>query len=64
MTKNAWGEEEQSPEAKEGAEPVTAQEPSDKRKESREWRLIEKMVGSLHVEHRRTRRWGYERALY
>lgn len=24
----------------------------------KEWRLIEKMVGSLHVEHRRARRWG------
>ncbi|WP_432695103.1 signal peptide peptidase SppA [Marinobacterium sp. YM272] len=58
MTKNAWGEEDQGPEAQQGAQPVTSSESPDKRSESREWRLIEKMVNGLHVEHRRTRRWG------
>lgn len=54
MSKNPWGEEESSP-AK-GDNPASAG-PANK-EDSREWRLIEKMVNSLHVEHRRARRWG------
>lgn len=56
MSKNPWGEEEgsssmsQSPDNNAGPAPTP--------KDSKEWRLIEKMVNSLHVEHRRARRWG------
>lgn len=50
MTQNPWGEE--------GKESAAAKSAPQGGKESREWRLIEKLVAGLHVEHRRTRRWG------
>ncbi|GAA0785453.1 signal peptide peptidase SppA [Marinobacterium sediminicola] len=57
MSDNHWGES--------GAS-STPQAASDSTKGTgdgrpgtqKEWRLIEKMVNSLHVEHRRSRRWG------
>lgn len=60
MTKNAWGEEGQNPESEvtDSAESTSPAARAEKRKETKEWRLIEKMVSGLHVEHRRTRRWG------
>jgi protease-4 len=61
VSKNPWGEEEGTTEAPEPVntdQPERQQEKERKRKESKEWRLIEKMVNSLHVEHRRARRWG------
>lgn len=50
VSTNPWGEEEGG----EGASPDNR----DNKRDSREWRLIEKLVNGLHVEHRRTRRWG------
>lgn len=52
MTQNPWGEEERG-----GNGNAPASMPEN-RGDSREWRLIEKLVNGLHVEHRRTRRWG------
>lgn len=47
MSNNHWGEPGES-------EGMRSERPSTQR----EWRLIEKMVNNLNVEHRRARRWG------
>lgn len=53
MSKNPWGEDDRdAPMSQPSAGSPSAS------KDSKEWRLIEKMVGSLHVEQRRARRWG------
>ena len=58
MSKNPWGEEESGTATdNRPASAGPAGQPTNK-EDSREWRLIEKMVNSLHVEHRRARRWG------
>ncbi|KEA61902.1 Periplasmic serine protease (ClpP class) [Marinobacterium lacunae] len=56
MTQNPWGEEENAQQASNGH--VASQNQSRSGSDTREWRLIEKLVNGLHVEHRRTRRWG------
>ncbi|MBV1789891.1 signal peptide peptidase SppA [Marinobacterium sp. D7] len=52
MTQNPWGEEANGTQTNDQKVSV------ETRSDSREWRLIEKLVNGLHVEHRRTRRWG------
>ena len=62
MTDNLWGDSPNSDRVSEpnsrsasiGDQPSSANVPSN----SKEWRLIEKMVGTLAVEQRRSRRWG------
>ena len=41
-----------------GEQPHAALPHATPPKSSKEWKLIEKMVSTLHVEHRRARRWG------
>ena len=59
MSDEHWGVE---PPHKQESETGPSEKPQGKPVEKpgteREWRLIEKMLGSLHVEHRRARRWG------
>lgn len=59
MSDEHWGVE---PPHKQEPETYSSDKPQGKPVEKpgteREWRLIEKMLGSLHVEHRRARRWG------
>ncbi|MBV0931842.1 signal peptide peptidase SppA [Marinobacterium weihaiense] len=58
MSENHWGEEgaagSREPERQRESGEASLQRPSTQK----EWRLIEKVVSSLHVEHRRARRWG------
>jgi len=59
VSENHWGEPE-STQGRSGAPEASGQgdDGSARPSTQREWRLIEKMVNSLHVEHRRARRWG------
>ncbi len=57
MNDNHWGESESSAGNQPGAQSPT-QSTDGRPATQKEWRLIEKMVNSLHVEHRRSRRWG------
>lgn len=62
MSENHWGEPEEAaagserPEQQDGKARAAVE--SDRPTTQREWRLIEKVVNSLNVEHRRARRWG------
>lgn len=59
MSENHWGEPENTQaRPEEPGASVQADGGSARPSTQREWRLIEKMVSSLHVEHRRARRWG------
>ena len=60
MNKDHWGQDasEASSEGVEKIESGVAKGAQSVPANSKEWRLIEKMVGGLHAEHRRTRRWG------
>jgi protease-4 len=60
VSNNPWGEDEQNsnPPQSDETQASPAQTRDAKKRNTKEWRLIEKMVSSLHVEHRRTRRWG------
>ncbi len=60
MSDNLWGSGSNS-EANQAAKNSSAQNPNPQEHpggSSKEWRLIEKMVNGLSVEHRRSRRWG------
>lgn len=60
MSDNHWGEPGEtgrSQEAESSTTPTDAKT-ADRPSTQREWRLIEKVVNSLNVEHRRARRWG------
>ncbi|KAA0875464.1 signal peptide peptidase SppA [Nitrincola tapanii] len=60
MSNNHWDDPEQQDKsvAKQDAELEQTLAKAQKDPSSREWRLIEKIVSSLHVEQRRARRWG------
>ncbi|GAA0685965.1 signal peptide peptidase SppA [Marinobacterium maritimum] len=57
MNDNHWGESDQ-PAGSNAGNPSSTQQGDGRPTTQKEWRLIEKMVNSLHVEHRRSRRWG------
>jgi protease-4 len=60
VSDNHWGESEEvgrSQDTESSKTPTDARE-MDRPSTQREWRLIEKVVNSLNVEHRRARRWG------
>lgn len=62
MSENHWGETEDMADRSENQSQSSKSLPNDQGLDrpgtQREWRLIEKLVGSLNVEHRRARRWG------
>ena len=65
MSDQHWGVEPPEKSEADAANEKRADEPAaestrkvERPTTQKEWRLIEKMVGSLHVEHRRARRWG------
>ncbi len=57
MNDNHWGESESSAQSPAGTQ-SSGDQGLSRPTTQKEWRLIEKMVNSLHVEHRRSRRWG------
>ncbi|PSL10004.1 protease-4 [Marinobacterium halophilum] len=57
MSDNHWGETGENARSESTAAPAGAGD-NNRPSSQKEWRLIEKMVNSLHVEHRRSRRWG------
>ncbi len=59
MSDEHWGvEPPHKQESESGSSNKPQGKPVEKPGTEREWRLIEKMLGSLHVEHRRARSWG------
>ncbi|MEH6650632.1 MAG: signal peptide peptidase SppA [Motiliproteus sp.] len=60
MSDNLWGESPQNDQAKTSGASSSSASTSGESKDvdSKEWRLIEKMVTSVSTEQRRTRRWG------
>ncbi len=58
MNENHWGESEQPAATPRGGNQSSIEQSDGRPATQKEWRLIEKMVNSLHVEHRRSRRWG------
>ncbi len=59
MSNDPWGETDGGQQSANGAmESSRGERQSPPARDSREWKLIEKLVNGLHVEHRRTRRWG------
>lgn len=62
MNDNHWGETETPAESRAAStsagEQNSARPGTQQPSTQKEWRLIEKVVNSLHVEHRRARRWG------